>query len=75
MRKSPLVSSSFAEKEFYLDEFHEKSVLFALRAMDWTVIADMQRALEVFTTLLRNDTRVLLSPLGRVKAPAFRRQL
>ena len=60
MRRSPLASLSFAEKEFYLDEFHEKSVLFALRVTDWTVEAGMHAALEVFETLLRNDTRILL---------------
>ena len=60
MRRSPLASLSFAEKEFYLDEFHEKSVLFALRAADLASETDMHAALEVFETLLRNDTRVLL---------------
>jgi amino-acid N-acetyltransferase len=58
MRQPP--RAAFAEKEFYLDEFHEKSVLFALRAMDWTIATRMHEALEVFATLLRNDTRVLL---------------
>lgn len=60
MRRHPLSSLSFAEKEFYLDEFHEKSLLFAFPAMDWTAEADMHTALEVFETLLRNETRVLL---------------
>jgi amino-acid N-acetyltransferase len=60
MRRPPLVSLCFAEKEFYLDEFHEKSVLFALRAADLASETDMHAALEVFETLLRNDTRVLL---------------
>jgi N-acetylglutamate synthase-like GNAT family acetyltransferase len=60
MRRPPLSSLCFAEKEFYLDEFHEKSLLFALRAADWASETDMQAALEVFETLLRNETRVLL---------------
>ena len=60
MRRPPLASLCFAEKEFYLDEFHEKSVLFALRAADLASETDMHAALEVFETLLRNETRVLL---------------
>jgi N-acetylglutamate synthase-like GNAT family acetyltransferase len=60
MRRPPLSSLSFAEKEFYLDEFHEKTLLFALLAIDWSAEADTYAAFEVFETLLRNDTRVLL---------------
>lgn len=60
MRRPLLSSLSFAEKEFYLDEFHEKSLLFALQAGDWAAETDMHAALEVFETLLRNETRVLL---------------
>jgi N-acetylglutamate synthase-like GNAT family acetyltransferase len=60
MRRAPLASLSFAEKEFYLDEFHEKSLLFALRVADWRFDTEIRAALEVFETLLRNDTRVLL---------------
>jgi N-acetylglutamate synthase-like GNAT family acetyltransferase len=60
MRRHSLSSLSFAEKEFYLDEFHEKSLLFALRAADWPAETDVHATLEVFATLLRNDTRVLL---------------
>jgi amino-acid N-acetyltransferase len=81
MRRSPLASLSFAEKEFYLDEFHEKSLLFVLRAMDWTATAGMPAALEVFETLLRNDTRVLLlletdnAPGRQRRATALHKQL
>src|SRR5713101_4046536 len=52
--------ASFAEKDFYLDEFHGKSLLFALRAADLDSDMDIDAAAEVFGTLLPNDTRVLL---------------
>lgn len=51
---------SFAEKDFYLDEFHGKSLLFALRAADVGTDADADAAGEVFSALLTNETRVLL---------------
>lgn len=60
MRRSPLSSLSFAEKEFYLDEFHEKTLLFALLAINWSAEVDVHAAFEVFETLLHNETRVLL---------------
>ena len=37
MRRSLLAAETFAEKEFYLDEFHDKSLLVALRAADWSL--------------------------------------
>jgi amino-acid N-acetyltransferase len=51
---------SFAEKDFYLDEFRGKSLLFALRATDLGSAADRDAAAEVFRTLLLNDIKVLL---------------
>jgi hypothetical protein len=60
MLDAPLSSLCFAEKEFYLDEFHEKTLLFALPATDWNSETEMHAVLEVFETLLRNETRVLL---------------
>jgi len=52
--------SSFAEKDFYLDEFRGRSLLFALRAEDLASVEDLDVAVEVFRTLLENDTRVLV---------------
>jgi N-acetylglutamate synthase-like GNAT family acetyltransferase len=51
---------TFAEKDFYLDEFHEKSLLFVVRARDLTPEADLTAAFEVFATLLKNETQLLL---------------
>ena len=51
---------SFAEKDFYLDEFHGKSLLFALRAADLATVAEVDVAGEVSSSLLSNETRVLL---------------
>jgi N-acetylglutamate synthase-like GNAT family acetyltransferase len=66
MRCSLLAAEIFAEKEFYLDEFHEKSLIFALRAADWIAEPERPAVVEVLTTLLRNDTRmVLLLEMGR----------
>jgi amino-acid N-acetyltransferase len=53
-------TSSFAEKDFYLDEFRGKSLLFALRAADLSSGADREAAGEVLRTLLLNDIKVLL---------------
>src|SRR2546426_761015 len=53
-------ASSFAEKDFYLDEFRGKSLLFALRAADLSSGADREVAGEVLRTLLLNDIKVLL---------------
>ena len=60
MRRSLLAAETFAEKEFYLDEFHDKSLLVALRAADWIAEPARPAVLEVLTTLLRNDTRMVL---------------
>jgi amino-acid N-acetyltransferase len=49
----------FAEKDFYLDEFRGKTLLFALPAKDLDP-ESLKTAVEVFTTLLLNDTRVVL---------------
>src|SRR5215510_14573973 len=60
MRRSALAAEMFAEKEFYLDEFHDKSLLVALRVTDWLAEPARPAVLEVLTTLLRNDTRLVL---------------
>ena len=60
MRRALLAAETFAEKEFYLDEFHDKSVLVALRAADWIAEPARPAVLEALTTLLRNDTRLVL---------------
>ena len=60
MRKRKVSTLSFAEKDFYLDEFHEKSLLFVLRATDLESEEEMNAALEVFEILLANETEVML---------------
>src|SRR5262249_30012222 len=60
MRRSSLAAETFAEKEFYLDEFHDKSLLVALRAADWVAEPARPAVVEALTTLLRNDTRLVL---------------
>lgn len=60
MRTRGPSSLTFVEKDFYLDEFHEKSLLFAIRAADFAAEADLAAALEVVRTLLTNETMVLL---------------
>ena len=50
----------FAEQDFYLDEFHDTSFLFALHAADVATETDVQELVEVCSALLTNDTRVLL---------------
>src|SRR5262249_19333004 len=66
MRRSLLAAETFVEKEFYLDEFHEKSLIFALQAADWIAEPERPAVMEVLTTLLRNDTRmVLLLEMGQ----------
>jgi hypothetical protein len=49
-----------AEKDFFLDEFHDTSVLFALRASDLATPTNMQELVEVCSALLKNEIRVLL---------------
>ena len=49
-----------AEKDFFLDEFHDTSFLFALRTSDLVTETDLQELVEVCSTLLSNETRVLL---------------
>jgi len=60
MRRAWLAVETFAEKEFYLDEFHDKSLLVALRTADWIAEPARPAVVEVLTTLLRNDTRLVL---------------
>lgn len=50
----------FAEKNFFLDEFHDKSCLFAVHAADAAAEANAQELVEVCSALLTNETRVLL---------------
>ncbi|MBM4256031.1 MAG: GNAT family N-acetyltransferase [Deltaproteobacteria bacterium] len=59
MRRRKISTLSFAEKDFYLDEFHEKSLLLVLRASDLSSETDGNAALEVFETLLKNETQLL----------------
>lgn len=51
---------TFEEKDFYLDEFHEKSLLLAIRSVDSASEADLAAALEVVHTLLTNETMVVV---------------
>ena len=48
------------EKDFFLDEFHDTSFLFALHAADVATETGVQELLEVCSALLTNETRVLL---------------
>ena len=48
-----------AEKNFFLDEFHETSLLFVLHAADLATAADMQELAEICRAMLTNETRVL----------------
>jgi len=48
------------EKDFFLDEFHDTSFLFALRAADVATETGGQELVEVCSALLTNETRVLL---------------
>lgn len=50
----------FAEKDFYLDEFHDKSFLLVGRAADLTTDEEMDELAEVCRALLTNEARVLL---------------
>jgi amino-acid N-acetyltransferase len=60
MRTRGPSSLTFIEKDFYLDEFHEKSLLFAIRSAELASEADLEAALEVVRTLLINETMVVL---------------
>jgi N-acetylglutamate synthase-like GNAT family acetyltransferase len=50
----------FAEKDFYLDEFHGKSLLFVGRAAEMKDREEIEELQEVCRALLKNETRVLL---------------
>ena len=52
--------SPFAEKDFFLDEFHDTSCFFALHAADAAAESNVQELVEVCGALLANETRVLL---------------
>lgn len=60
MRRPVRSAAAFAEQDYYLDEFHEKSLLFALRLADWEAEAKRSAVVEVCATLLRNETRLVL---------------
>lgn len=60
MRRSWLTAETFAEKDFYLHEFHDKSLLLAVRAADILTEPTRPALEEVLITLLRNATRLLL---------------
>ena len=49
----------FAEKDFYLDEFHGKSLLFVGRTAEINTQAEVEELKEVGRALLKNETRVL----------------
>src|SRR5215510_14793743 len=49
-----------AEKDFFLDEFHDTSFLFALHAADAVTKTNVQELVKVCSALLTNETRVLL---------------
>lgn len=49
-----------AEKDFFLDEFHDRSFFFALHAADLKTAVDMEELVEVCSALLKNESRVLL---------------
>src|SRR5262245_63488913 len=55
-----ITASLPAEKDFFLDEFHDTSFLFALHAADVAKETDVQELVEVCSALLTNETRVLL---------------
>lgn len=48
------------EKDFFLDEFHDTSFLFALHAADVATETGVQELLEICSALLTNEARVLL---------------
>jgi len=54
------VTLSFAEKDFYLDEFHGKSLLFVGRAAEIKTTEEIEELREVCRALLKNETRVLI---------------
>ena len=51
---------STAERDFYLKEFREKSLLFVLRAKDITAPRDRDALQAVLRTLVLNETQVIL---------------
>src|SRR5215470_7312758 len=50
----------FVEKEFYLDEFHDKSLMLIGRAAELTTDEEVEELGEVCRVLLTNETRVLI---------------
>jgi N-acetylglutamate synthase-like GNAT family acetyltransferase len=50
----------FVEKDFYLDEFHDKSFMIVGRAADLTTEDELEELAEVCRALLTNEARVLL---------------
>ena len=60
---------STAERGFYLKEFREKSLLFALRAKDIAAPRDRDAVRAVLRTLVLNETKVILLMETGVSAP------
>lgn len=60
MRRPLHTVESFAEKDFYLNEFHDKSLLFACRMAHWRAEPEQATIVECFATLLQNATRLIL---------------
>lgn len=58
-RAAAAVDDPFAEKRFYLDEFHEKTLFFAL-APEATDAAALDSFLEIVRELIREDARVVV---------------
>jgi amino-acid N-acetyltransferase len=50
----------FGEKQFYLDEFRGRTLLFALSAADIAEDSDLQSLATLVGELIRNDTRVVV---------------
>jgi N-acetylglutamate synthase-like GNAT family acetyltransferase len=51
---------SFGEKQFYLDEFRGRTLLFALSAEDLAEDSDLQSLAVLVGELIRNETRVIV---------------
>jgi N-acetylglutamate synthase-like GNAT family acetyltransferase len=59
-QRSVPVVEAFDEKQFYLDEFRGRTLLFAIPAEDLAREADYERLAAVIRALLTNDSRVLM---------------
>ena len=66
---SPPAEESIAEKRFYLDEFHEKTLFFAL-APGSTDPAGLESFLSITRELVREDARVVVMVEDRKLRPS-----